>query len=326
MNIGQSIKNKIGNKLHFIYKRLFANHQYNFYLSRYRFNNVDNKTLDELKYFSETKYCWETCSNRLWLLYITILLENNENESIDILVKKYLYFYGLKNVEEFFVASYWFYNHGLTNEKIEKAAKIYKKILDSTASNKFPEQIRNKKIAVVGNSPNMLGKNKGNEIDNHDIVIRFNEFYTKGYEKDYGVKCDFWANYFSNKDFLKYKERPDCTLLWTNNAFVFSDHVGLENAYSCIDKNWVMIPKIRRYVWENLNLCCDPTSGFIVIMYLYDILKSFENVDFYGFKFLDDDKTVMKHHYFKTMFVNDYKAHDIDNEAKFLKIFISQKK
>ena len=100
MNIGQNIKNKIGNKLHFIYKRLFANHQYNFYLSRYRFNNVDDKTLNELKYFSETKYCWETCSNRLWLLYITILLENNENEPIDILVKKYLYFYGLKNVEE----------------------------------------------------------------------------------------------------------------------------------------------------------------------------------------------------------------------------------
>lgn len=53
--------------------------------------------------------------------------------------------------------------------------------------------IENKSIMVVGNSPIELGKNKGKLIDSFDIVIRFNNFELKGFEKDYGSKTNIWA-------------------------------------------------------------------------------------------------------------------------------------
>lgn len=58
---------------------------------------------------------------------------------------------------------------------------------------KFLKFIENKSIMVVGNSPIELGKNKGKLIDSFDIVIRFNNFELKGFEKDYGSKASIWA-------------------------------------------------------------------------------------------------------------------------------------
>ena len=40
--------------------------------------------------------------------------------------------------------------------------------------------------AVVGNSPIILEKEFGNDIDSHDVVIRFNIAETEGYEKHVG--------------------------------------------------------------------------------------------------------------------------------------------
>ena len=47
-----------------------------------------------------------------------------------------------------------------------------------------------KSVIVVGNSPNILGKNLGKIIDSYDIVVRINKFQIEGYEKDIGTKCN----------------------------------------------------------------------------------------------------------------------------------------
>ena len=49
---------------------------------------------------------------------------------------------------------------------------------------------RDKSVIVVGNSPNILGKNLGKFIDSYDIVVRINKFQIRGYEKDVGTKCN----------------------------------------------------------------------------------------------------------------------------------------
>lgn len=301
--------------------------QYRFYLSHYKWNYADKKTLDDLKYLSDSEYCWKKSNNKLWLIYLAMLIENDKNESdIENIAKKYLYFYKLKEVDKFISVSYWFHKHNFTNPKIEISAKIYEKILKSKQDAAFYNLIKDKKIAIVGNGPCELGKNQGEEIDSHDVVIRFNEFHTKGYEKDYGTKCDVWANYFGNTDFLKYTEQPDCKLyLWTNDSFFFNKPVFMENAYSYIDKTWDICSNMRKYAWNELGCCYDPTSGFIVIMQIYKLLGNFDNVDFYGFKFLEDENTESKH-YFQTEFKNDYAGHNFDNEAEFLKDFISKHK
>ena len=301
--------------------------QYMFYLSRYYWNYADDRTLDDLKYLSASKYNWKKSKNKLWLVYLAMLIENDKNENdIENIAKKYLYFHGLKEVDIFISVSYWFHKHNFTNPQIEKSAKIYEKILKTKEDNVFYNLIKDKKVAVVGNGPCELDKNKGEEIDLHDIVIRFNEFHTKGYEKDYGTKCDVWANYFSNNNFLKYNERPDCKLyLWTNDSFFFNKPVYAENAYSCIDKTWDVISNMRRYAWDELGFCYDPTSGFVVIMQIYKLLGNFDNVDFYGFKFLENENTETKH-YFQTEFKNDYDGHNFADEAEFLRDFILKHK
>ena len=46
------------------------------------------------------------------------------------------------------------------------------------------------KIAIVGNAQSILAARQGEFIDSHDVVIRFNEFMIKGYEKYCGTKTD----------------------------------------------------------------------------------------------------------------------------------------
>lgn len=46
-------------------------------------------------------------------------------------------------------------------------------------------------VAVVGNSPNLLKKEYGSEIDSHDIVIRCNKFELDGYEIHTGIKTNY---------------------------------------------------------------------------------------------------------------------------------------
>jgi len=45
--------------------------------------------------------------------------------------------------------------------------------------------------AIVGNSPSIIGKNYGKEIDSHDVVIRCNAGTTIGYERDVGHRTDY---------------------------------------------------------------------------------------------------------------------------------------
>lgn len=55
------------------------------------------------------------------------------------------------------------------------------------------------KIAIVGNSPILLEKEYGEEIDAHDIVVRFNNFVIDGYEKHCGCKTtDICFNCWTN--------------------------------------------------------------------------------------------------------------------------------
>ncbi len=57
--------------------------------------------------------------------------------------------------------------------------------------NMFNKHFENKKIALVGPSPHLIGKNLGKFIDNFDLVIRINELgVVKEMESDYGSRTD----------------------------------------------------------------------------------------------------------------------------------------
>lgn len=56
-------------------------------------------------------------------------------------------------------------------------------------------------IIIVGNGSSLLEKENGHLIDQFDIVVRFNEYKIKGYEKYVGTKTTYWFNTvnFQNK-------------------------------------------------------------------------------------------------------------------------------
>lgn len=48
----------------------------------------------------------------------------------------------------------------------------------------------NQRVAVIGNAPTLKTSGMGSYVDNHDIIIRFNDCHVHGYEKDVGSRTD----------------------------------------------------------------------------------------------------------------------------------------
>ena len=52
------------------------------------------------------------------------------------------------------------------------------------------ELLENKKVAIVGPSPHLIGTGLGRRIDQYDVVCRVNEIHPSGFEDSYGNKTD----------------------------------------------------------------------------------------------------------------------------------------
>ena len=55
---------------------------------------------------------------------------------------------------------------------------------------KLLQVFKDKRVAIVGPSPHLIGKKLGKHIDSYDIVCRVNEVCALGYEEDYGTRTD----------------------------------------------------------------------------------------------------------------------------------------
>lgn len=55
---------------------------------------------------------------------------------------------------------------------------------------KLDELFKNKKVAIVGPSPSLIGKHKGKEIDSYDIVCKVGEMFNMKDSINYGEKMD----------------------------------------------------------------------------------------------------------------------------------------
>ncbi len=299
------------------------NNNYEMLLSDYKYNGISDRLLASLQALASSKFCWLSENNKLWLLYMHILIENDIPKQVSTLAKRYTYFHKLKDIEYFPLVANYFHSHNLTNEKIEKSAFVCQKILESEKNQVFENLVKGKSIAVVGNGPYELGKKKGKEIDNHDVVIRFSNGTRKGYEEDYGAKTSVWVNTASNLGFADY-EKVDFTLsLWRFDTFYFREDSGLENIYSVSDRKCQKFGKeSAKYAWNELGLSYILTTGCDLIVYLYTILSSLEKVDFYGFHFLDTYNQSEQHYFYQGDILEVGNFHNLDEEPRFMQKFI----
>ncbi|WP_104722500.1 glycosyltransferase family 29 protein [Helicobacter mesocricetorum] len=161
---------------------------------------------------------------------------------------------------------------------------------------KFLNYIENKKIMVVGNSPVELGKSKGKMIDSFDVVIRFNNFATQGFEKDYGSQTNIWA---ISPNFASLYQRKI-----TKFDFIISNDstqiISRMNKTQILKLNLLGIPFFQIATCEFLEISNLRTlsMGLIMILYLLKHKDITKGISCVGFDLKEQNEGVK--HYFKT--------------------------
>lgn len=166
----------------------------------------------------------------------------------------------------------------------------------SANEQKFLSYIRGKSIAVVGNSPCEIGLGKGKLIDEHDVVIRFNNYeLNSNLSADYGAKEDVWffspnlPLIFPREDMSKY-------------SFIGSPLVSRDLSKSSIDfykaidgnSNFFRM-NIHGDASRRANVTC-PSVGVYTLIYLDVMCNGFKSLSLFGFALTDYHSGVR--HYF----------------------------
>ena len=103
----------------------------------------------------------------------------------------------------------------------------------------FAKLIRENKgsICVVGNSPCEIGRRLGRAIDDHALVVRFNNFSTSpAHAQDYGVKCDVWCRSPFYKDITRRPGfKPSLTI--TGSPIPWRKEDGQDMAIEYLSRN-----------------------------------------------------------------------------------------
>lgn len=157
----------------------------------------------------------------------------------------------------------------------------------------FADNIRQNagSIAVVGNSPVLLDRKDGKEIDDHKVIIRFNNFdLAPEIRQATGERTTIWARTL-RYDWLWRRQRAsyDLSLLPSVGGGVYRLANGqdaiLEHVMrgQCFD----FIPRlVYRKLSQHHNVTA-PSMGLCVLVWLHDILGGLKTVDLYGFKLID---------------------------------------
>jgi glycosyltransferase involved in cell wall biosynthesis len=160
-------------------------------------------------------------------------------------------------------------------EQNRNANKSYKNI------SSFESLIQGKTVAVIGNAKSLLNQKLGDEIDKHDIVIRFNRALQYPINKiTHGSKTDIWV-VWQAKEYENIK--PICEVQKTVQAAYF---LGCEN------KNIEVAPG---KVYDDLmsKLGKDPSSGLVILEWLSRLNP--KSVSVYGFDWKETPSIHEKH-------------------------------
>ena len=185
--------------------------------------------------------------------------------------------------------------------------------------------IKNKRVAIVGSSGILLNTEFGQEIDDHDVVVRFNVAKTDGYEKHVGSRTDIrvmnghtWAGTTSKDIFPEFDDKftsklRDTTLIIKGDYNDNQKKLGHQNTHPSNAIIIIDVPFLLSCA-RAVKSKSIPTCGIITIILLSELT---DKLDCYGFNFYRDN-WCDKHYWEK---INEYdqgKHHDISTEITFL--------
>ena len=181
----------------------------------------------------------------------------------------------------------------------KKDALLYRYLKENEGKLEQLLKANSNSIAVVGNSPKELGTGKGKIIDEHELVVRFNEYsIDPPYDRDYGVKSNIWVrsigNSVAHRDMSEFKlvlfsgiNLPSRYRDW--NMVRFYTKRGIPVALFPTDIQYELVEKIKAV----------PSSGICICYMLHKMIGPLDRNSVFGFGFTDHlGKDATAQHYY----------------------------
>ncbi|MDQ7046864.1 MAG: glycosyltransferase family 29 protein [Sulfurovum sp.] len=161
-----------------------------------------------------------------------------------------------------------------------RKSKYLKEIFNKQRSwvDDFTTYLGKKEICIVGNAASIKGKKFGNNIDCHDIVMRFNHCGTGKDSDDLGKKIDIWVSAPNVKHKI---EAPWIILSGPNMIYRGANW----KRFSQSDLNKLAILSVPLNIWKELVaiLHAPPSAGILLLYWIKTIRKSFKHTTIVGF-------------------------------------------
>ena len=171
------------------------------------------------------------------------------------------------------------------------------------------------RIILVGNSPCLLGKKLGNIIDNMDVVIRFNDWVTKGFENDVGKKTTHWASCCSVQTQLRKRVFDDkfifLSVINTLGLSIVKRNELIRNRMGMDYRDFIHLDNDLFYQACRILLKYKLTTGTIIILIL--LLLGYNDINICG---MNLEYKNGKQRYFKGK--NLYIDHDVSIDKEII--------
>jgi hypothetical protein len=155
-------------------------------------------------------------------------------------------------------------------------------------------------VILVGNAPSAVMRgDRGNFIDAHDCVVRFNWFAIRGFERQVGTKTDLWSTFGRGSLPRDEDQRPERAVFIHGDkpksfAYQVKEAWGISREFFTAVNDLVRQESERG---EDLSRKLLPSSGLVVALWLLDLHKV-EKLTVLGFDHFSKAES-KGHHYWK---------------------------
>lgn len=169
-------------------------------------------------------------------------------------------------------------------------------------------------VVLVGNGFSVLRGNRGKQIDDFDVIVRFNRFELAGYEEQVGTRTDVWC-----RNEGVHGGTPEIPIRSGARALLLaSNHDRTERHQAVISELGGKFPcfdLISREVWDRVRGemgGVEPSSGTLAITHIIRFVSPVYTVGF-------DCMAAGQHHYFEA---GEGSAHPPEAEAGYFRILL----
>ena len=189
-------------------------------------------------------------------------------------------------------------------------------------------EFQGKDLAIVGNAGYLAELEQGPRIDQHDLVLRMNNFRTAGYERHVGTKLDiFMTTFYHDVDLARPELRSARFVVSAmpnnfsrgRNPRLNDRHAELiAGGMARLRRREVFVPSRERFNSLYQKIGRYPTTGALAIALSLDhLLRATQRIYLTGFSFFEG-----RSHYFSDQRVCA-SNHDLTGEARLLAEYLA---